>query len=60
MKIVKRGIKIWVLADATNRYISAMQVYTGMKDGAIPERGLGNHVVTDLLHDLQGKKYHFL
>ena len=58
MKPVRRGIKTWVLADATNGYISAMQVYTGKKAGSVPERGLGYRVVTDLVRDLQGKKYH--
>ena len=58
MKPVRRGIKMWVLADATNGYISAMQVYTGKKAGSVPERGLGYRVVTDLARDLQGKKYH--
>ena len=56
MKPVKRGIKI--LADATNGYISAMQVYTGKKDGGIPECSLGYRVVTDLVRDLQRKKYY--
>ena len=60
MKPVKRGIKIWVLADATNGYISAMQVYTGKKDGGVTEPGLGYRVVTDLVRDLQGKKYHIV
>ena len=49
---------MWVLADATNGYISAMQVYTGKKAGSIPERSLGYRVVTDLARDLQGKNYH--
>ena len=58
MKPVRKGIKMWVLADATNGYISAMQVYRGKKAGSVPERGLGYRVVTDLARDLQGKKYH--
>ena len=31
-KPVKWGIKVWVHADATNSFVSTMQVYTGKKD----------------------------
>ena len=58
MKPVKRGIKVWVRADATNGFVSAMQVYTGKKDGGQPEHGLGHRVVCDLVNDLKGKNYH--
>ena len=58
MKPVKRGIKIWVLANSTNGYLYAMQVYTGKRDGGQPEHGLGHCVVSDLVGHLQGKNYH--
>ena len=58
MKPVKRGIKVWVRADATNSFVSAMQVYTGKEDGGQPEHGLGHCVVCDLVSDLKGKNYH--
>ena len=33
MKPVKRGIKVWMCADASNDFVCNMQVYTGKKDG---------------------------
>ena len=44
---VKRGIKVWALADASNRYIANFQVYTG-KQGNSVEKGLGANVVKTL------------
>lgn len=57
MKPIKRGIKVWVRADAENGFISEFQVYTGKKDGG-PEHGLGYRVVHDLTRKLVGKCYH--
>ena len=31
LKPTKRGIKVWVAADSTNRYFSRFEVYTGKK-----------------------------
>ncbi|XP_022793844.1 piggyBac transposable element-derived protein 4-like [Stylophora pistillata] len=59
MKPVKRGIKVWVRANATNGFMGAMQVYTGKKDGGQPEHGLRNCVVCDLVSDLKGKHHIF-
>ena len=39
LKPVKRGFKVWVLADATNGYVSNLQVYTG-KSAEMSEDGL--------------------
>ena len=47
MKPVKRGIKVWALADASNGYISTFQVYTGKQNGTV-EKGLGANVVKTL------------
>ena len=47
LKPVKRGIKVWALADASNGYISNFKVYTG-KDGDKAEKGLGANVVMTL------------
>ena len=44
---VKRGIKVWALADADNGYISTLEVYTG-KEGDSVEKGLGAKVVKTL------------
>ena len=46
-KPVKRGIKVWVLADAINGFISMFQLYTG-KQGNTVQMGLGANVVTTL------------
>ena len=52
-KPIKRGIKVWVLADSTNGFFSRLEVYTGKKEHA--ERGLGARVVKDLSCDFEGK-----
>ncbi|XP_022798311.1 piggyBac transposable element-derived protein 4-like [Stylophora pistillata] len=57
LKPVKRGIEVWVRADATNGYVCEFQVYTG-KHGNEIEHGLGHRVVSDLVRSLHGKKYH--
>ena len=31
MKPVKRGLKVWMWAEAENGYVSAFEVYTGKK-----------------------------
>ena len=46
-KAVKRGIKVWVLADAINGFISMFQLYTG-KQGNTVQMGLGANLVTTL------------
>ena len=55
LKPVKRGIKVWVLAD-TNGYFWNMHVYTGRENS--PEKGLGARVVKDLTSPLQQKFHH--
>ncbi len=55
-KPIKRGIKVWVLADSSNGYFSRLEVYTGHKDRV--EHGLGARVVKDLSHDFHGKWHH--
>ena len=51
MKPIKRGIKVWTLADK-NEFFCRVQVYTGKKKDV--EHSLGNRVVKDLTEDLQG------
>ena len=51
-KPVKRGIKVWMLADATNGYVSSFEVYTGKKKDSV-EKGLGARVVKNLTQHLQ-------
>jgi hypothetical protein len=57
MKPVKRGINIWVRADASNGFVSEFQVYTGKQDGG-PEHRLGYRVVRELTRKLVGKSHH--
>ena len=57
MKPVKRGIKVWCLADSQNGFFSSFQVYTGKQNNSI-EKGLGKRVVKDLTSDLKGKNHH--
>ena len=57
MKPVKRGIKVWVLADSHNGYFQKFQVYTG-KEGTRVEHGLGERVVKNLTAELHGKHHH--
>ena len=44
LKPIKRGIKVWMRANAKNGYVSAFEVYTG-KTGSYSEKGLGSKVV---------------
>ena len=50
-KPVKRGFKVWTLADAHNGYVSQIEIYTGKK-GNTAEKGLGARVVKDLSSEL--------
>ena len=52
MKPVKRGFKVWMVADAITGYVSNFEVYTGKK-GDKPETGLGSTVVKTLCHHIQ-------
>ena len=56
MKPVKRGIKVWALADSHNRYFHKFQLYSG-KEGS-GEKQLGQRVVKDLTQHLKGKNHH--
>ena len=57
LKPVRRGIKVWARAEASNGYVSAFQVYTG-KQGGTTETGLGAKVVKSLTEDLKGSNRH--
>ena len=58
LKPVKRGIKVWMCADASNGFVCNMQVYTGKKDGGVTEHGLGYRVVRDLTRPFVNKNHH--
>ena len=57
LKPVRRGIKVWARADASNGYVSAFQVYTG-KERNTTEHGLGANVVYTLTEDLHNSYRH--
>ena len=58
LKPVKRGFKVWVIADATNGYTYDFNVYTGATAGG-RETALGEKVVMKLSESIQGR-YHQL
>ena len=58
MKPVKRGLKVWVMADAVNGYFCTFDVYVGRpSDGRGTEVGLGERVVLQLTERLRGARY---
>ena len=56
MKPTKRGIKVWVMADAVAWYCGNLQVYTG-KEGNDVEKGLASRVVKEIMEDYQGQDH---
>lgn len=54
LKPVKRGLKVWVLADGHTGYVTRFDLYTGKK-GKTVEEGLGASVVKSLSKDLMYK-----
>ena len=54
-KPVKRGIKVCVLGNSSNRYFSKFKVYTGKEKER--EHGLGEHVVKTLTKGLKHKNH---
>lgn len=56
-KPIKRGFKVWVRADATNVFVSELQVYVG-KVSNKTETGLGRRVVESLTERLNGKNHY--
>ena len=58
MKPIKRGYKLWCLAD-NHGYIYQYGVYTGKNDAVattVKQYSLGGQVVPDLTQHLGGKK----
>jgi hypothetical protein len=50
-KPIKRGVKVWMLCDGNNAYLSRFDVYLGRQTTAT-EHGLGHSVVTKLTEHL--------
>lgn len=57
MKPIKRGFKIWALADSCSGFLLNIEVYTGKKSNGIPEYGLGENVVLNLTKKLKNLFY---
>ena len=57
MKPVKRGFKVWVLADSKTGYVSVLEVYKG-KDGQNSESGLGAIVVKKVCKNIKHRYHH--
>lgn len=55
-KPIKRGYKVWVLADQSG-YCSKFDLYTG-KTGDVAEKNLGSRVVQSLAKGLENKGHH--
>ena len=61
LKPIKRGIKVWVLADSHNGYFYNFEVYVGKGGGGSDkqaELGLGGSVVYYLTRPLVSKNHH--
>lgn len=59
MKPVKRGFKVWMLADAHTGYVSGFEIYTGKKGDTV-EKGLGASVVKTLCQPIQHRYSYYL
>lgn len=58
MKPVKRGIKVWVCAEASSGFVCDFQVYTGKRQDGAVEQNLGYRVVHELTRNFTGKNHH--
>ena len=58
-KPIKRGFKIWALADSVNGYVYDFQIHKG-KDGN-RTASLGEHVIKDMVKDIHFsyRKFYF-
>lgn len=52
-KPIKRGVKVWVLSDARNGFMSRFDIYLGRQNNTT-EHGLGYNVITRLTDHLHG------
>lgn len=58
MKPIKRGIKVWLCAEASSGFVCDFQVYTGKRQDGTTEQNLGYRVVHDLTRNFTGKNHH--
>ena len=57
-KPIKRGFKIWMMADSSSGYVAKYQVYEGKSPDGTVEVGLGGKVVLKMSENLQGRYHH--
>ena len=58
-KQVKRGFKVWMIADSCNGFFLDMEGYVGKpSDGVTSEIGLGKRVVLQLSKPFRGQHFH--
>ena len=58
-KPVKRGFKVWVIANSCNGFFLDVEVYVGKpSDGVTTEIGLGERVVLQLSEPFRGQHFH--
>ena len=55
LKPVKRGFKVWAMADALNGYLYDFNVYTGAT--GLRETGLGENIILTLSESVKGKHH---
>ena len=56
MKPIKRGSKVWCIADSQTGYLIDFELYTGKKDSGT-ECGLGERVVLDLVGNFKNNNH---
>ena len=56
MKPIKRGYKVWCLADSKTGFILRFSIYCGKSDSRVDGQTLGESVVLDLCKSLAGKQ----
>lgn len=57
LKPIKRGFKVWALADSQSGFLLNFDVYTGKKTDGNVEYGLGENVVLSLTDAFRNKFY---
>ena len=57
LKPVKRGFKVWAMADSLNGYICDFNVYTGASATGERETSLGEKVILSLSESIQGRHH---
>ena len=58
LKPIKRGFKVWVLADSVTGYASKFEVYTGKKGNAVEEK-LGEEAIKSLQRKVMYKQLYY-